>query len=222
MNEPFATTDRIRTAVVTGQHPFDVPSFHECFSALDPIAYYPQHMEDFCATPPELRDLYDAVVFYHFHQATPTGEGPWYEAGIKAALEHVGETEQGIVILHHAILAFPEWDFWADLVGIQDRAFSYFIGETIVIVFAADHPITAGLSSWTQVEETYKMASCGDDSTALLTTDNEKSMRTLAWTRTVGKARVFCLELGHDASAFNDSNFRTVLGRGIEWVSRRI
>ena len=55
--------------------------------------------EDFCANAGGARDSYEAVVFYNFHQATPTGEGPWYEAPVKAALERIGETEQGVVLL---------------------------------------------------------------------------------------------------------------------------
>jgi len=223
MAETFRTTSKLKTAVVTGQHPFDVPSFIECFNALEGVAAYPQHMEDFCATPPELRDQYDAVVFYNFHQATPTGEGPWYEAGMKAALERIGDTEQGVLVLHHALLAFPEWEFWAELVGIKDRSFGFHIGETIDIEVAnPGHPITKGLEPWTQVEETYTVAEPGESCEVLLTTDHEKSMKTLAWTRSFGKARVFCLELGHDANAFNHPNFRKVLRQGIEWLAGRI
>jgi type 1 glutamine amidotransferase len=61
-----------------------------------------------------------------------------------------------------------------------------------------------------------------DDSHVLLTTDHPKSMRTIAWTRQVGQARVFCLESGHDRVTFADPNFRTVLGRGIAWAANQI
>ena len=221
MSETFDTTTTIKTAVVTGQHPFDVPGFHAAFRSLPEIDFYPQHMEDFCAAAADVRESYDAVIFYNFHQATPTGEGPWWEAGMKGALDRLGETEHGIVVLHHAVLAFPEWDLWTELVGIEDRSFSFHIGETLKIEIAnADHPVTQGLESWEMVDETYRMDSPGDDSEALLTTDHKKSMRVVGWTRRFRNARVFCLQLGHDDRAYADPSFRQVLEQGIGWVAR--
>ena len=211
----------VRTAVVTGQHPYDVPGFIDCLNALEGVAAYPQHMEDFCADAGGARATYDAVVFYNFHQATPTGEGAWYEAPMKAALERIGSTEQGIVVLHHAILAFPQWPFWTELVGIEDRSFSYHVAQTLEVQIASgDHPITRGLAPWTQVDESYLMASPGEGSEALLTTAHPKSMRCLAWAREFGKAQVFCLELGHDRTAYENPSFREVLARGVQWVAR--
>jgi len=213
----------IRTAVVTGQHPYEVPAFIECMNALDGIAAYPQHMEDFCADAGGARDTYAAAVFYHFHQATPSGQGPWYEAPMKGALERIGETPQGIVVLHHAILAFPRWPFWAELVGIADRSFSYHVAQTLEVhVPNAEHPITRVLQPWTQVDETYLMADPGAGSEVLLTTAHPKSMTCLAWAREFGQARVFCLQLGHDRLAYEHPSFREVLGRGVQWVARRL
>jgi len=216
------TATKIKTALVTGQHPFDVPGFHAAFRSLPEIDFYPQHMEDFCAAAADVRERYDAVVFYNFHQATPTGEGPWWESGMKGALERLGETQQGIVVLHHAVLAFPEWDLWTELVGIPDRSFSFHIGETLRIEIAnPNHPITQDLEPWEMVDETYLMNSPGDDSEALLTTDHEKSMKVVGWTRRFRNARVFCLQLGHDNRAYSNPGFRQVLGRGIGWVAGR-
>jgi type 1 glutamine amidotransferase len=212
----------VRTAVVTGQHPYDVPGFSDCVSTLAGVAAYPQHMEDFCADAGGARATYDAIVFYHFHQATPTGEGAWYEAPMKAALERIGESPQGIVVLHHAILAFPRWPFWADLVGIEDRSFSYHVAQTLEVQVAdAEHLITRGLQPWTQVDETYLMADPGEGSEVLLTTEHPKSMGCLAWAREFGQARVFCLQLGHDRLAYENPSFREVLRRGVLWAARR-
>jgi len=212
-----------RTAVVTGHHPFDVPNFHALFRALPEIDAYPQHMEDFSADAGQARETYDAVVFYNMHTETPAAEGPWFEKGVRAALERLGETDQGIVVLHHAILAYPEWDFWGDLVGIQDRSFGYHIGQELQIqIEDSKHPITSGLEGFGIVDETYTMASTGEGSEILLTADHELSMRSIGWTRQFRKARVFCFQSGHDAVAFANPSFRTVLSRGIQWVAGRI
>jgi len=214
----------IKTAVVTGRHPYDVMGFHDVFRSIPEADCYIQHMEDFVSAPPDVRSRYEAVVFYHFHQETPGDEKNWWDAGMKAALETLGETSQGIFIMHHAILAFPQWSSWAELVGVEDRAFEYYIGEKLTVEVAdPNHPITQGLpASWGMVDETYKMADAGEDCHVLLTTDHAKSMRTLAWTRRFKNARVFCLESGHDNETYVEPSFRTVVGRGIQWVAGRI
>lgn len=212
----------VRLAVVTGRHPFDVRGFAELFRSIEGIDAYIQHMEDFSADPAGLRDWYDVVLFYNMHTDTPTGEGPWYEAGIKAALERLGQTEQGICVLHHAILAFTDWRPWAELVGIQDRGFGFHIGETVQVQVAdGEHPITEGLQGWEMIDETYAMADAGQGSHVLLTTDHPKSMHTIAWTREYGKARVFCFQSGHDNQAWAQTGFRQTLTRGILWAAGR-
>jgi hypothetical protein len=217
-------TAKVKTAVITGGHSFQVIEFHELFRSLPGIDAYIQHLDEFSSSSEEVRDSYDALCFYFMPRESPTDEAlPWWAGKPKAALERIGQTEQGIVVLHHAILAYPEWPLWSELVGIRDRDFDYFHDERIVISpTPIEHPITEGLSAWTMIDEAYDMADAGEGSEILLTTDHPKSMTSLAWTRSFGKARVFCDALGHDNQAWEHSSFRTVLERGIQWVARRI
>jgi len=214
----------IKTAVITGRHSFDLIEFHELFRSYPDLDVYIQHLDDFCSSPQEVRDRYETLVFYFFPREGPSDEDqPWWAGKPKSALEHLAESGQGLVILHHALLAYPEWPLWAELVGIEGRDFDYYHGETMnVYPTGADHPIIAGLSPWTMVDETYDMADAGEDSEILLTTDHPKSLKTIAWTRSFGKSRVFCCELGHDHVAWEDPNFRTVVGRGIAWSAGKL
>jgi hypothetical protein len=222
MTGAFDTTTRVRIAVVTGRHPYEVPGLHDALRSLDGVLAYPQSMEDFSANAGGFRERYEAVVFYHMHMEMPGDEQGWWEQGHREALERLGETSQGIVVLHHALLAYPKWPLWSELVGIEDRSFGYHFAQTVRTEIAdPDHPITQGLSPWEMVDETYTMNDAGEGSHVLLTTDHEKSMRTLAWTRQYRNARVFCYESGHDTQTYADPNFRTVLARGIRWAAGR-
>ena len=141
----------------------------------------------------------------------------------REAIEQLGENQAGILVLHHAILAFPQWPLWSDLCGIQDRSFGFKVDQNLhVDIVDSQHPILRGLAPWEMVDETYIMADPGDDSDLLLTTDHPESMKTLAWTRQYKNARVFCCQSGHDNQVFADSNFRTVIARGIQWLAGRI
>ena len=214
----------VRTAVVTGGHSFEVMPFHELFRGMDGVDAYIQHMEDFCADAGKCRGDYEAVVFYHMFRDGPADDGPWYAGKQRSALEQLGRTQQGIFLLHHAILAYTDWDVWRQIAGIDGGSFEDFDhGEKIAVHVAdAGHPITEGLSDWEIIDETYAMGDADEDNHVLLTTDHPKSLRTLAWTRQFRSARVFCLQLGHDGAAFGERNFRVVVQRGIRWVARQI
>lgn len=203
----------ITTAVITGEHLFDVPGFHAAFRGMSDIEAYPQDLENFVADRGGVRDDYDVLVFYNFHRPAP-------DERTAAALESLGKSEQGIVVLHHALLAFPEWPRWSRICGIDERTFGYHMDQQVQVRVAdPNHPITAGLADWVLPDETYTMHEADEGSRILLTTDHALSVRTLAWTRRFGNARVFCYQSGHDNAAYADPGFRTVLHRGIRWAA---
>ena len=213
----------IRTAVITGHHPYDVVALQDLFRGLSDIDAYPQNLEDFVTDTGGSRESYGAVVFYNFHVPTPGPEEyPLGGGRARDVLELLGDIEQGIVLLHHAILAYPNWELWQEICGGIQIAPSLPVlqNQTVRVEnVAPEHPITAGLSSWEIVDETYAASGPGEGSETLLTTDHPQSMTTLAWTRRYKKSRVFCYQSGHDDVAFNNEGFRTVLSRGIQWAA---
>jgi len=206
----------VKVVVVTGGHGYDVPNFQKLLLSLRPISVTPQTFDQFVETPVALRDRYDVVMFYHMLMPTPTGKA-------KEALEHLGSTEQGLLVLHHALLAYPKWPVWSEIVGIADRKFGYHHDQDVPIkVINPQHPITRAMQSWNLHDETYTMADAGKGSEILLTTDHPKSMKTIGWTRQYKKARVFCFESGHDNACWINPQFREMLRRGLLWCARKI
>jgi trehalose utilization protein len=212
-------TKPLTVAVITGGHSYDVINFHKFLRGLAGVDAYLQHIDDFATSPDALRDSYDVLLFYIMMREGPTDDLPGFRGKPRRALERLGQTAQGLVILHHGLLAYPEWPQWHALVGIQDRQLhGYAHDETLAIKVAdTSHPITHGLADWTLVDETYDMADVGPDSTILLTVEHPNSMTTVAWTRQYRQSRVFCLQLGHDNQAWADPGFQTVVTRGITW-----
>jgi hypothetical protein len=211
----------IRTAVVTGGHSYEVDEFRRLFRSLAGVDAYVQHLEDFASSSETERDAYDVVVFYFMPPGAPTDDGhPWYAGKPRAALEHLGATTQGIVLLHHAILAYPDWPTWQKLAGIAKREFAFHHDQSMTIQVAdAEHPVTTGLTSWEMIDETYEMNEPDGDCRVLLTTTHPKSMRSIAWTRTYGQSKVFSLVGGHDSQTWQNDLFRLVLARGILWAA---
>ena len=220
------TGNGIRVAVVTGRHAFDVPGFYRLLRSIPGIDFYPQELENYVADFGRVRQRYGAVVFYNYHQAL-TGDGMRPET--KAILEELGETEQGIVLWHHGLVAFRRWKLWADLSGIEDRTFTAHRGQAICVeVAGGGHPITEGLESWEMVDETYAMEAIPGDSEILLRADQPLSMKAIAWTREYGRARVFCYQSGHDGQAYGncqnrwqrDMVYESALRKMIEKISK--
>jgi uncharacterized protein len=216
------TTRPLSLALITGQHAFDVPGLYALFRAMPGIDFYPQALEDWAADFGEIRDSYDVLVFYNYHQTLDAPGGRTWGRDVRRAVERLGETPQGIVLLHHGIGAFQGWDAWDALCGMSDRRFEYFKGEQVrVHVADPTHPITQGVTDWEIVDEVYTLPAVGGDATVLLTTDHLRSTPTLAWTRQHRTARVFCYQSGHDRRVYEDPGFRTVLERGIRWAACR-
>lgn len=213
-----------KVAVVTGGHSYDVRSFHGLFRGVSEADVYVQHMDDFASSSEEARNSYDVVLFYIMLTEGPKDDGlPWYSGKPKKALESLGRSGQGIFVLHHAILAYPQWPAWNEIVGINDRKFAYYIGESLrVDVVGGGHPIVKGMKPWDMVDETYAMADAGAGSEILLSVNHPRSMKHIAWTRTYKGSRVFCFESGHDNVTWRDPNFREVIRRGILWCAGRL
>ncbi len=151
--------DLISVAVVTGNHTFDELSFQNALSGLVGIVCQIQPLGTFAAQSSQARQKFDVVLFYNYHQDIAR------EAKSRTALETLGETEQGLVILHHALVAFPQWSLWNDLCGIQARQFTAHKQQRLWVEIAQPHhPITRGLQAWEMVDETYLMESANSGS----------------------------------------------------------
>lgn len=216
----------LKIAVITGGHHFEVVPFHHLFRELPGVDAYVQHMADFVASTPEARAQYDVLVFYtHLkRELSDLGVPPGQPDSVRAVLETLGAANQGLVLLHHSLLAFPEWAIWDEIVGMTGRKLDEYAHDQALPLHVADphHAICAGLDDWTITDETYLMPDVsGADNHVLLTTPHPRSMTTIAWTRQFRTSRVFCLQLGHDSLAWNDAGFRRLLAQGIAWCGKQ-
>ena len=215
---------KIKTAVITGSHPYDVVGFQTLLRGLPEIDAYPQNLEDFVTDTGGSRESYEALVFYNAHIPTPGDELYPMGGNARDVLSTLGESDQGIFLLHHAILAYADWQLWQDMCGgvvLTDGP--VYQDQTVRIRnVAPGHPITRGIADFEVVDETYGANDAGEGSEVLLKTDHPESMKTMAWTRRYKNARVFCYQSGHDAIAFDNPGFQAVVTRGIQWCAGRI
>ena len=209
---------KIKIAVIVGEHPYDVQEFQHVFTDNNDLEAYIQSLEMFTTSPKEVRDSYEVLVFYHMYTKTPSSENNG--TGVQRnALELLGDTRQGILILHHSLLAFPDWKLWADIVGIKDRKFDYHYNQVVDYKIEKNHPITENVKDFTLTDETYSVNEPGDECEVLVTTNHKPSMKSILWVKSYKNAPVVCYESGHDALAFKNENFRKLLYNSILWLA---
>ena len=212
-------------AVITGYHGYDVVAFRELFQSMPGVDAYVQHLDNFLSSPERNRSAYDCLLFY-FMPRDLVAEGGASKGMeyLATELERHAAAGKGIVVLHHAILAYPDWKLWTEITGLTDRArFDYFDDQHVSYDLAEpDHSIVEGFGSWKMQDETYTLAEPDEDSIPIVTTRYRPSMHTIAWVRYFGESRVFCYESGHDAASWMNHNFRELLRRGILWTAREL
>jgi len=220
----------IRAVVVTGGHGFDAKAFPKTFEGHADIAFEIRqekpkgkaHLFDDLAKWP-----YDVIVLYNLNRKLSASQR---ENFLKLLDRGVG-----LVILHHAIAAYPEWDEYEKILGAKyclrpierngvklPRSIWKHGVDIAVHVADPNHPITKGMKDFVLRDETYGKWTYHKGSRLLLTTDCPLNNKQLAWVKTCRKSRVFFLQLGHGPEAYRDANYRRLVGRGIRWTAGRL
>lgn len=214
----------IRLALVTGGHPFDVPALHDVFRAMPGVDFWPQDLQDFTTDLGEVAEAYDVVVLYCFYMFKPDDQLPWYFRKVFEGLSGLGRPGQGVLVLHHGMLAMPDWPIYDQLAGMTRRVAApvNFGQEMNIQVVQADHPTTRDLPThWSITDETYKLpdAQLMNDCQPLLTTDHPDSFPTMAWAQQHGAFRVVTYLAGHDRLAMENEHFRRFMTNTVRWLA---
>lgn len=90
-----------------------------------------------------------------------------------------------------------------------------------------DHPITSGVNDFTTTTEQYYLHVDPNIEVLATTTFNDKAdewidgvVMPVAWTKTFGKGRVFCIALGHDPAEFDQPEAQMILINGFKWAAK--
>jgi type 1 glutamine amidotransferase len=208
----------VRALIVTGGHDHQ-PSFYTIFEGDGDI----DAITD--AHPAALRkDLgkFDVIVFHDMYSGVD-------EKG-RANLKAYAEAGRGIVVTHHALASFPDWEWWSkELVGAKyllkadgDRAAStYHHDQTMNITVAGKHPVLTGVPPMQLLDETYGGMWFSPDIQPLLKTDHPKSDPVVAWISPYRKSRVAVVQLGHDRWSHLHPGYRRLVRNAVFWAAGR-
>jgi len=217
----------IRVAVITGGHGYDKEPFEAMWASLNDIK--PEYF-DYAGGKCSFFDTdkykeFDGIVLYNFHQEITKKQQ-------KIFLEMLN-TGKKIIVMHHAISAFPEWDEFSKIIGAKyfskdmewdgkkyDR--SKYKHNVKIPVHVADknHPITQGVEDFEEIDEVYSQFYISPEVHVLLTTNHPESASFIAWINKYNNAEVFFIQLGHGPQVFGNPQFRKLIGNAIQWVKK--
>jgi len=208
------TVTFIRVLVVTGGHSYPT-SFYTLFE--QPGIAWDHAVSSEEAYRTDLRDRYDVLVLYDMPKTLSDTGTRHFRA--------FAEAGRGIVVVHHAIVSYPDWDWYRDLVGARylerpqggQSASTYRHDEQMRIAIARAHPVTEGLASFAVLDETYKGMWLAPTNTVLLTTDNPTGDPPVVWVSAYPRSRVVTVQPGHGPEAHRDASFRRLMLNAITW-----
>jgi uncharacterized protein len=226
-DQPPPVANRIRVLVVTGGHGFEKEPFLAMFKANPDISFqtvtHPQ--SDACLKADAARN-YDVLVLYDYGQTISEEAQADFVARLKEG--------KGLVVLHHAIATYPNWQEYAKIIGAR-----YYLEKTVVdgvvkprsayqhgldfCIHIADtnHPVTRGLKDFPIRDETYRLFDVAPESHPLLTTEEPESNKVVGWAKTYEAARVVYLQSGHDHFAYENPSYRQLVRQAIRWAAKK-
>ncbi len=218
--DPLRPVDaNVRALVVTGGHDYD-SDFYTLFEG-DWLTWdhKPTNTEAF-KNP--IRDKYDVVVMYDMSRELG-------DEGRKNLRDFV-ESGKGVVVLHHALANYNDWEWWwRDVVGAKyileggsEPASAYKHDVELNVTSVGRHPVTADVAPMRLIDETYKHMWISPEVKVILKTDEESSDGPLAWISPYEKSRVVVIQLGHDRHAHRYPGFRKLVKRAILWSAGKL
>jgi len=216
---------KINTAVVTGGHEFDEPTFLALFASDEEIVYTHLPQVDESDVFEEIDGWpYDVIILYNFTQKISERRR---ENFLRLLDEGVG-----VLSLHHASGAFQEWCEYPKIIGCRyllspmerngvRREPSTYRHDVDIPVHVTDttHPVTDGIRDFTVRDETYRGCDFEPDNHLLLTTTEPSSDAPLGWARTYRHSRIVHSQLGHGPDIFANEQYRKLIRQAVRWCA---
>jgi hypothetical protein len=124
------------------------------------------------------------------------------------------------MLAHSTLTAFPEWPLWREIAGggwTPDVSYHPDYGPA-TLEPRSEHPLGAGLSALSVVDERYTDLWLDDGSAVFLEHEEAGARHPLAWTRTWGASPVLADALGHDAQSYRSPDRQLLLERELDWL----
>ncbi len=182
---------------------------------LEEAGFVCEWVENTAGWPAAQMDGYPVVVLTKSNNISSLDRRPWLTDEMQAAFRAYVRRGNGLLVIHSGSAEIQELPVLRGLLG---GAFNRHPAQCPVTVEPrAGHPLAAGCTPFTLVDEHYIMDL--DDRTAdvFLTTRSEHGTQPGGWRRAEGKGRVCVLTPGHNLDVWLHPSYQSVIGNALRW-----
>jgi uncharacterized protein len=153
--------------------------------------------------------------------AGPSGSG---RADVERALEGFLARGGGIFAVHVGVCSLLDLPRWPDVSGaawIPGRTMHPPLGSCWIDVPQAGHPVSARLSSFEVVDESYSYLDLRPGSDVLASHTHDGLEHPLVWAREIGRGRIVANALGHGPESYDSAGHRALIRAAAGWLTER-
>ncbi len=173
-------------------------------------------VEDAAARSADALSDYPLVILSKSDNVSQADKTSWVTPGVEQAFADYVREGGGLLVLHSGTV-YKETDVLRRVLG---GTFVQHPPQCDVIVEPkAGHPLTAGVSAFTAMDEHYHIAMEEDVSDVFLTTTSEHGTQPGGWTRFEGAGRVCVLTPGHNVEVWLEPAYQVLLDNAMRWCA---
>ena len=158
---------------------------------------------------------YPLVIFSKANNRSQVDHEPWASEETGQAFVDYVAAGSGLLVLHSGTALYDNTPSFCRLMGGK------FTGHPpqcpVTVAPLTGHPLAAGSTSFTLMDEHYMMEMNDPDVDLFLHSESEHGSQPAGWTRTEGKGRVCVLTPGHNPKVWRHPSFQALLRNSLDW-----
>ena len=158
---------------------------------------------------------YPLVIFSKANNRSRADHEPWASEETGKAFADYVAGGSGLLVLHSGTALYDNTPSFCSLMGGK------FTGHPpqcpVTVAPLTGHPLAAGSTSFTLMDEHYMMEMNDPDVDIFLHSESEHGSQPAGWTRTEGKGRVCVLTPGHNPEVWRHPSFQALLRNSLDW-----
>lgn len=166
---------------------------------------------------PVLMNEFSVVVVAKGNHLCAADQRPWLTTGTQSAFPEFARRGGGLFFIHGGAC-------YQDLPEMRSVAGGAFMRHPdqcpVMVAPKTNHPLTAGVNSFTAKDEHYFMVLAAADADIFLHSQSEHGLQPAGWTRTEGLGRVCVLTPGHNLEVWLHPDFQKLLHNGLTWLAK--
>ena len=194
-------------------HPAATP--RNGLSALSESGITFDWIEDAKSWSSERMSEYPLVILTKSNNVSATNPVPWMTPAVEDAFVSYVNAGNGLLVIHSGAAGYQENLRLRALMGgvfLQHPAQCDVTHEPLI-----GHPLTGGVSVFTERDEHYHMAMDDTNADVFLTSRSEHGEQPAGWTRREGAGRVCMLTPGHNLEVWLHPMYQKLLQNVMEW-----